>query len=59
MQGALLGIPKVKLYHSFLAYETGDAFMHHFYQAADGHLEPFCLVIEGSIPNEAIKDEGY
>jgi hypothetical protein len=41
VQGALLGIPKVKLYHSFLAYETGDAFMHHFYQAADGHLEPF------------------
>jgi signal transduction histidine kinase len=33
--------------------------MHHFDQAIDGHLDPFYLVLEGSIPNEAIKDEGY
>jgi hypothetical protein len=47
------------MYYPFLGYETGDAFMHHFYQAADGHIDPFCPVIEGSIPNEAVKDEGY
>jgi hydrogenase small subunit len=59
VQGAIPGIPKVKLYNPLLAYENGDAFMRPFYLAADGQLDPFFLIIEGSIPNEAIKDEGY
>lgn len=57
--GAFPGIPKVKLHNPFLAYENGDDFMKHFHLAAEGKLEPFILVIEGSIPNETIKDEGY
>jgi hypothetical protein len=33
--------------------------MKFWYQAAAGKLDPFVLVMEGSIPNEKIKKEGY
>jgi len=59
VMGAIPGIPRVKLHNPFLAYENGDEFMEFFYQAAAGKLDPFILVVEGSIPNEANKDEGY
>ena len=36
-----------------------DDFLEWFFKADRGELEPFVLVVEGSIPNEAIKDEGY
>jgi hydrogenase small subunit len=42
-----------------LAYETGDDFVEHFRRAAVGELDPFVLIVEGSIPNEKIKSEGY
>ncbi len=57
--GAVPGLPKVHLHNPVLAYETGDDFMKHFYDAEAGNLEPFVLVVEGSIPNEKIKKEGY
>ena len=57
--GAIPGLPKVHLHNPVLAYETGDDFMKFFYQAEEGKLEPFVLVVEGSVPNEKIKQEGY
>ena len=57
--GALPGIPKVILHHPLLAFENGDEFLRHFEVAAEGMEEPFILVIEGSIPNEKNKSEGY
>lgn len=57
--GAIPGLPKVHLHNPVLAYEVGDDFMKHFYLAEKGGLEPFVLVVEGSIPNEKIKQEGY
>ena len=33
--------------------------MKYWYQAEEGRLDPFVLVVEGSIPNEKIKSEGY
>ena len=33
--------------------------MKFWYQADEGELDPFVLVVEGSIPNEKIKSEGY
>src|ERR1700721_4032210 len=57
--GAIPGLPKVHLHNPVLAYENGDDFMKFFYQAEEGKLEPFVLVVEGSIPNEKIKKEGY
>ena len=57
--GALPWIPKVKLHNLFLAYENGDDFLQRFHQAARGELTPFILVVEGSIPDEGNKAEGY
>ncbi len=57
--GGIPGIPKVRLHNPFLAYESGEDFLRPFHRAAVGKLEPFILVIEGSIPNEYNKSEGY
>ncbi len=57
--GAIPGLPKVHLHNPVLAYEVGDDFMKYWYQAWEGKLDPFVLVVEGSIPNERIKREGY
>lgn len=57
--GAIPGLPKVHLHNPVLAFEVGDDFMKHFYLAWEGKLDPFVLVVEGSIPNERIKSEGY
>ena len=47
------------LHNPVLAYENGDDFMKFWYMAEKGQLDPFVLVVEGSIPNEKIKKEGY
>src|SRR6185312_13429153 len=58
--GALPGIPKVRLHHPVLAYETGEDFLAPFRAAAAGkHPRPFVLVVEGSIPNEKLNESGY
>jgi hydrogenase small subunit len=57
--GAIPGLPKVHLHNPVLAYENGDEFMKAWYDAEQGKLDPFVLVVEGSIPNEKIKKEGY
>jgi hydrogenase small subunit len=57
--GGIPGIPKVNFHNPVLAYEVGEDFMKFFYDAADGRIEPFILVIEGSIPDEKNKTEGY
>jgi hydrogenase small subunit len=57
--GALPGVPQVRLHNPVLAYENGDEFLASFRRAAEGEIEPFLLVVEGSIPNEKNKAEGY
>jgi hydrogenase small subunit len=57
--GGLPGIPKVHLHNPVLAYENGEEFMRFFYDGAAGKLASFILVVEGSIPNEKNKAEGY
>jgi len=57
--GALPGIPRIRLHNPVLSYENGDDFMRSMYQAAAGELSPFILVVEGSIPNEKNKTDGY
>jgi hydrogenase small subunit len=57
--GVLPGVPRVILHNPVLAYEVGDEFLQSMRDAADGKLDPFILVIEGSIPNEKNKAEGY
>src|ERR1700688_3525855 len=46
---AIPGVPKVHRHIPVLAYENGDDFMKFFYQAEEARLEPFVLVVEGSI----------
>jgi hydrogenase small subunit len=57
--GAIPGVPRLRLHNSVLSYENGDDFLTIFHRAAEGTLAPFILVVEGSIPNETIKNEGY
>src|SRR5215468_5376684 len=57
--GLVPGLPKIHLHNKVLAFETGEDFLKPFKAAARGDLGPFVLVIEGSIPNEDIKDEGF
>jgi hydrogenase small subunit len=57
--GVIPGLPRVVLHNKVLAYETGADFLEAFYQGARGELDPFVLVIEGSIPNEKINGDGH
>ena len=62
--GALPGLPKIAVHWPLIDFECGpeqgaDNFIEWWHKADRGELEPFVLVVEGSIPNEAIKDEGY
>src|SRR5689334_10498678 len=57
--GAIPGIPKTTLRNPVLASEAGEDFVRHFRLAAEGKSKEFILVIEGSIPNEKNKTEGY
>ena len=59
VQGNIPGIPKVRFHNPVLAYENGEAFMQFFHDAADGKIDPFILVVEGSIPDEKNKADGY
>jgi hydrogenase small subunit len=56
--GTIPGLPKVNLHNPVLAYRNGADFMETFHRAADGAIEPFLLIVEGSIPNETNKSEG-
>jgi hydrogenase small subunit len=57
--GIIPGIPKVHFHNPVLAKENGEEFMKHFHDAVADRLGPFILVMEGSIPNEKNKAEGY
>src|SRR3954453_19985076 len=58
--GALPGLPNVVFHWPLIEYSLGgEEFMEAWWQAGAGELGPSVLVIEGSIPNESIKSEGY
>jgi hydrogenase small subunit len=57
--GAIPRIPRVELHNPLVAYDVGDRFLEPFERAARGELGPFILVVEGSIPDETTKSEGY
>ncbi len=58
LRGCFPGMPPVVLYNPLLAYETGEDFMRAWFDAAAGRIEPFILVLEGSVPNEQINGDG-
>src|SRR5258708_31064735 len=62
--GALPGLPKIAVHWPLIDFECGleqgaDNFIEWFWQPDRGELEPFCLVLEGSIPNESVDGHGY
>jgi len=57
--GAMPWIPKSICIILFSPWRNGDDFLKPFHLAAAGNLSPFILVVEGSIPNENNKQEGY
>ncbi|CAI9085351.1 hydrogenase expression protein HypE [Candidatus Methylacidiphilum fumarolicum] len=57
--GVFPGLPKVQFHWPLIDYHTGDDFIEWFFKADRGEVDPFILVVEGSIPNEKIKVEGY
>jgi hydrogenase small subunit len=59
LQGTLPGVPRMVLYNSLLAYETGSDFVQFWLDAEAGKLDPFVLVLEGSVPNEELSGEGH
>ena len=57
---AFPGLPKVKLHNPFLASEVGDEFLRLLpSRRRAANSDPFILVVEGSIPDETNKAEGY
>jgi hydrogenase small subunit len=57
--GALPGLPRVAFHWPLIEYSLGgEEFMSWWWKADRGELDPFVLVVEGSIPNESIKSEG-
>jgi len=57
VMGAIPGLPKVHVHNPVISFEVGDDFLKYWYQAWEGKLDPFVLVVEGSIPNEKIKKD--
>jgi len=58
-RGCFPGVPPLIIYNPVFAYETGSDFMRVWFDAAAGKLDPFVLVLEGSVPNEEISGEGH
>ena len=42
-----------------LAFEQGSEFMQAWWDAEAGKLDPFVLILEGSLPNEKLSGDGY
>lgn len=59
LRGCMPGMPPLIMYNPTFAYETGEDFMRAWHEAAAGRLDPFILVLEGSVPNEEISGEGH
>ena len=56
---AIPGMPKVVVHNQVVAYEVGQEYIQAWFDAEEGKLDPFVLVIEGSLGNEKINGEGH
>jgi hydrogenase small subunit len=59
VRGMIPGIPEVVLRHPVLSREVGSEFLQFFHDASQAKIEPFILVVEGSIPDERNKADGF
>src|SRR5258708_39529690 len=56
---AIPGMPKVVVHNQVVDYAVGQEYAQAWFDAENGELDPFVLVIEGSLGNEQINGEGY
>jgi hydrogenase small subunit len=59
LRGCFPGVPPIIIHNPVLAYENGDDFMPPWFEAVAGRLDPFVLVLEGSVANEQISGDGH
>jgi hydrogenase small subunit len=59
IQRTIPGMPNVVIHTPVLAFENGQDFMQAWYDAEAGKLDPFVLILEGSVPNEKINGDGH
>jgi hydrogenase small subunit len=59
IQGVIPGMPRVMIHNQVIAFEVGHEYIQAWYDAEQGKLDPFVLVVEGSVGNEEISGEGY
>lgn len=57
-RGIIPGMASLVLHHPLLAYDNGSEFLQAWYDAEAGRLDPFVMVLEGSVPNEQISGDG-
>ena len=58
LAGRLTHVPKVELIHPALALEAGDAYLEDLERARRGELDPYILVVEGSLFDQARAGSG-
>ena len=51
IQGVIPGMPRVVIHNQVIAFEVGDEYIQAWYDAEQGKLDPFVLVVEGSVGN--------
>ena len=56
---AIPGMPKVVVHNQVIDYAVGQEYAQAWFDAEKGKLDPFVLVIEGSLGNEEINGEGH
>ena len=59
IQGVIPGMPRVVVHNQVVAFENGQEYIQAWFDAEQGKLDPFVLVIEGSLGNEQISGEGH
>ena len=59
LDGIIPDMPQIVLHNPILAFEVGDEFLRAWYDAENGELDPFVLVVEGAIGNEQINGDGH
>ncbi len=56
---AIPGAPRLVIHNPVLSPDNGDEFMSAWYDAEDGRLDPYVLVVEGALGNEELSGEGH
>src|SRR5882757_1309798 len=59
LAGVVPGCPKIVLHNQVFAFENGADFLQAWYDAENDMLDPFVLVLEGSIADERLSGEGH